>query len=79
VRPAPRVTPTEILARVVFRPGGGHQLEIAVPSGVVSMLFEEDMIPQLERAIAGFREKVLFEEGRTGSVQFQKSIPLEIG
>jgi hypothetical protein len=50
-----------------------------VPSGVVSMLFEEDMIPQLERAIAGFREKVLFEEGRTGSVQFQKSIPLEIG
>jgi hypothetical protein len=47
-----------------------------VPSGVVSMVFEEDMIPQIERAIASFREKVAFEEGR-GGVQFQKSIPLE--
>jgi hypothetical protein len=75
-RPAPRIAPREIVARAVFQPAGSHQLEIAVPSGVVSMVFEEDMIPQIERAIASFREKVAFEEGR-GGVQFQKSIPLE--
>jgi hypothetical protein len=76
-RPAPRITPRAIIARLVFRPNGGHQLEVAVPSGIVSMVFEEDQIPQLERVIAQWRERVTFEEGRGGSVQFQKSIPLE--
>ena len=75
-RPAPRIRPSEIVARLVFKPNGGHQLEVAVPSNVVSMIFDEDQIPQLERAIAEWRAKVNYEEGR-GS-PFQRSIPLEI-
>jgi hypothetical protein len=77
-RPAPRIQPREIVARLVFKPNGGHQLEVAVPSNVVSMVFEEDQIPQLERAIAQYRERVTFEEGRSTTSSFQKSIPLEI-
>ena len=76
-RPAPRINPREIVARLVFNPNGGHQLEVADPSNVVSMIFEEHQIPQLERAIAQWRERVRFEEGRNSP--FPKSIPLETG
>lgn len=74
-RPPPRIAVAEIVARAVFNPSGAHQLEIAVPSGLVSMTFEAQHVPQLERAIARFREHITFEEGReTARV---KSIPLE--
>lgn len=79
-RPAPRYAPREIVARLVFKPNGGHQLEVAVPSNIVSMVFEEDQIPQLERAIAQYRERVRWEEARADNAsERQKSIPLEIG
>ena len=77
-RPAPRIQPREIIARLVFKPNGGHQLEVAVPSAIVSMVFDEDQVRQLERVLAQFREKVTFEEGRSTTSSFQKSIPLEI-
>lgn len=80
MRSAPRITPSEIIARLVFKPNGGHQLEVAVPSGIVGMVFEEHHIPQLERAIAQYRERVRFEEAMPGQESERaKSIPLVVG
>lgn len=76
-RPAPRIHPAEIVARLVFNPNGGHQLEVAVPSNIVSMVFEEHQIGQLERVIVQYRERVRFEEARPDALRHQKSIPLE--
>jgi hypothetical protein len=79
MRPAPRIEPGAIVARLRFNPNGGHQLEVAVPSGVVAMVFEEHHIRQLERVIAQYHERVRFEEARPGTVsERQKSIPLDV-
>jgi hypothetical protein len=76
-RGAPVIPVREIVARAVFNPSGGHELEIAVPSGIVGMTFSEEQVAQLERACAKFREHVTFEEGR--DTPHRKKIPLEIG
>lgn len=62
-RPAPRITPEEIIARVILDPNGGHQLEIAVPSEIVGMKFSAAQVRQLEQACARFRSITIEADG----------------
>lgn len=77
-RPLPRYAPPEIVAGLHLSPAGAHELEIAVPSGIVGMKFGRDQVDQLERAIARYRERVAFEDGRSGEIRNPRFIPLEI-
>ena len=62
-RPAPRITPAEIIARVILDPNGGHQLEVAVPSEIVGMKFSAEQVRQLETACAAFRNLTIQADG----------------
>lgn len=77
-RPAPRISPSEIVAGVRLDPSGAHQLEVAVPSGVVGMRYSRDQVDQLERVIKAWREVIAFEDGRTTEIHNPRFIPLEV-
>ena len=75
---APRIRPSEIVAGVRLDPSGAHQLEVAVPSGVIGMCFARDQVDQLERAIKAWREVVAFDDVRTTEIYNPRFIPLEV-
>lgn len=78
-RPAPRIRPSAIAARLILEPSGAHLLEVAAPHNIVSMQFTRDQVESLKQAIARFEERVSFEDGRSGpDATFRKSIPLEV-
>lgn len=78
-RPAPRITPREIVAGVRLQPSGAHELEVAVPGGVVGMRFSRDQVGSLKRVIEAFEEQVAFEDGRSGpELRAPKFVPIEV-
>lgn len=78
MRPAPRISPSEIVAGVWLNPNCAHQLEVAVPSGVVAMKFDRDQVAQLKEAIAEFETVVTFDDGGSDR-HHAKFIPLRTG
>jgi hypothetical protein len=76
-RPAPRITPSDIVASVILDPNGAHQLEVAVPSGIVGMRFTANQVPQLKSAIARFEAETTRADGGP-DFHNRKVVPLEI-
>ncbi len=75
-RPAPRITVPEIVARVRLNPSGAHQLELAVPGNVVSMILDSGQVEQLDAAIDDYRRRVAFVDGGPDLLH-PRSVPLE--
>lgn len=78
MRPAPRITPGEIVAMAILDPSGTHFLEVAVPSGIVGMRFDAGQVEQLKSAILQFEAQTVAADGGP-DFHNRKSIPLEIG
>lgn len=76
-RPAPRITPGAIAAMAIIDPSGRHLLEVAVPSGIVAMLFDAGQVGQLKAAIAQFEAQANRADGGPDFFH-RKSIPLEV-
>lgn len=76
-RPAPSYRPPDIVARGWLEPNGGHTLEIAVPSGIVGFELGADQVDYLERAIAQWKQTVMFEDGR-GEVRNRRPFAIEV-
>lgn len=76
MRSAPRITPREIVARAILDPTGQHQLEVAVPNGVVGMIFTIDQVAQLKSVISQFEAQSVFADGGP-DFHHRKTIPLE--
>lgn len=76
-RPAPRIEVRDIVARGIFDPSGAHLLEVAVPSGVVSMQFNTAQVQQLKSAIAAFEAEGIVKDGGP-DFHYRKSVPLEV-
>lgn len=77
MRPAPRITPGEIVAMAIIDPSGLHFLEVAVPSGIVAMKFDAGQVAQLKAAIAQFEAQAMRADGGP-EFHHRKSIPLEV-
>ena len=77
MRPAPRITPGEIVAMAILDPSGCHFLEVAVPSGVVGMRFDPGQVAQLKAAIEQFEAQAMRADGGPDFYN-RKSIPLEV-
>ncbi|WEK04542.1 MAG: hypothetical protein P0Y65_20595 [Candidatus Devosia phytovorans] len=77
MRPAPRITPGEIVARAILYPNGAHLLEVAVPSGIVGMKFDAGQVAQLEAAIVEFKAQAVSADGGP-DFHHIKSVPLEV-
>jgi hypothetical protein len=78
MRPAPRITPGDIVAMAIIDPSGSHFLEVAVPSGIVGMRFDAGQVAQLEAAIAEFKAQAMRADGGP-DFHNRKLVPLEIG
>lgn len=76
-RPAPRISPAEIVARVILDPNGAHLLEVAVPSGIVGMKFTANQVPQLKEAIAQYEAQTVRADGGP-DFHNRRIVPLEI-
>ena len=76
-RAAPCIDMREIVARAHLDPNGAHQLEIAVPSGIVAMKFSADQVPQLKLAIAQYEAETIRADGGPDFYN-PKTIHLEI-
>jgi hypothetical protein len=63
MRSAPRIDVREIVARAILDPNGAHQLEVAVPSGVVAMRFTREQVAQLKTAIGDFEAQTVRADG----------------
>lgn len=63
-RPAPRLHPREIVTRGWLDPSGNHTLEVAIPSGIVTLQLSVGQVEMLDRAIDQFRARIAFEDGR---------------
>lgn len=77
MRPAPRITPGQIVAMAILDPSGGHFLEVAVPSGVVGMRFDAGQVEQLKTAIAQFEAQARRADGGP-DFHNRKAVPLEV-
>jgi len=78
MRPAPRIEISEIVARAIIDPSGGHLLEVAVPSGVVGMRFTHEQVRQLKSAIADFEAQAVVADGGP-EFHHRRSVPLGVG
>jgi hypothetical protein len=78
MRPAPRITPGDIVAMAILDPSGTHFLEVAVPSGIVGMRFDTGQVDQLEAAIAEFKAQAARADGGP-DFHNRRLVPLEIG
>lgn len=76
MRPPPRITPREIVARAIIDPNGEHQLEVTVPNGVVGMIFDTLQVAQLKSVISQFETQSAFADGGP-DFHHRKTIPLE--
>ena len=77
-RPAPRITPREIVAGVKLDPNGAHELEITVPGGIVGMKFSRDQVAQLERLLERYRALVAVEDGSTIERHNPRFVAIEV-
>jgi hypothetical protein len=77
MRPAPRITPGDIVAMAIIEPSGQHFLEVAVPSGIVGMRFDAGQVAQLKTAIEQFETQTIRADGGP-DFHNRKSIPLEV-
>lgn len=77
MRPAPRIEVADIVARAILDPSGHHQLEVAVPSGIVGMKFNAGQVAQLKTAIALFEAETTRADGGR-DFHNRKSIPIEV-
>jgi hypothetical protein len=77
-RPAPRITPREIVAGVKLDPNGAHELEISVPGNIVGMRFGRDHVDQLEKVLARYRALVAVEDGSTVERHNPRFVAIEV-
>lgn len=76
MRRAPRISVREIVAAAILDPNGAHQLEVAVPNGVVGMKFTRDQVLQLKGAIASFEAETARADGGP-DFHNPRTVPLE--
>jgi hypothetical protein len=76
-RGSPIYQPPSIIARGWLSPNGAHTLEIAVPSGIVGFEIGADQVEYLERAIAAWKQHVMFADGG-GEIRNRRPFPIEV-
>lgn len=77
-RPLPRIAVSAIVAGVKLDPNGAHELEIAVPGGIVGMRFSRDQAAQLEQVLAQYRAIVATEDGSTVERRNPRFVGIEV-